>query len=75
MTDKLPAPCEHCSASGIFHGIECAECHGKGYRLMIDGRVAGASATEKPRAHWRKTPQGARPQQQRNSRPWTRPKP
>ena len=74
MTDKLPAPCEHCSASGIFHGIECVECRGKGYRLMIDGRAAGASATEKPRVHWRKT-HGARPQQQRNSRPWTQRKP
>jgi DnaJ-class molecular chaperone len=40
MTDKLPAPCEHCGATGIFHGIECDECRGKGYRLMVDGRTA-----------------------------------
>jgi hypothetical protein len=40
MTDRLPAPCEHCGATGIFHGIECDECRGKGYRLMVDGRTA-----------------------------------
>jgi hypothetical protein len=39
MTDKLPAPCEHCAATGIFHGSECIECRGKGYWLMIDGRL------------------------------------
>jgi hypothetical protein len=39
MEEKLPAPCEHCSATGIFHGIECAECRGKGYRLMVGGRL------------------------------------
>ncbi len=39
MTDKLPAPCEHCGATGIFHGSECIECRGKGYWLMIDGRL------------------------------------
>ena len=40
MTGKLPAPCEHCNATGIFHGCECVECRGKGYRLMIDGHLA-----------------------------------
>ena len=45
MTDKLPAPCEHGSASGIFHGSQCVQCRGKGYRLMIDGRL-----TAPPRA-------------------------
>jgi DnaJ-class molecular chaperone len=40
MSEKLPHPCEHCSATGIFHGIECDECRGKGYRLMVDGRTA-----------------------------------
>ena len=38
MNEKLPAPCEHCAATGIFRGIECQECSGKGYRLIIDGR-------------------------------------
>jgi hypothetical protein len=42
MEEKLPAPCEHCSATGIFHGIECAECRGKGYRLMVGGRLKPA---------------------------------
>jgi len=40
MSEKLPHPCEHCSATGIFHGIECDECRGKGYRLVVDGRTA-----------------------------------
>jgi len=48
MTDKLPAPCEHCNASGIFHGSECVECRGKGYRLMIDGRLKAAPAAWRP---------------------------
>jgi len=39
MNEKLPFPCEACSASGIFHGSECEECRGKGYRLMVDGRL------------------------------------
>jgi DnaJ-class molecular chaperone len=39
MSDKLPAPCEHCKATGLFGGSECRECDGKGYRLIIDGRV------------------------------------
>jgi DnaJ-class molecular chaperone len=40
MSEKLPHPCEHCGATGIFHGIECDECRGKGYRLVVDGRTA-----------------------------------
>ena len=36
MNEKLPAPCEHCSATGIFNGIECDACRGKGYRLIAD---------------------------------------
>jgi DnaJ-class molecular chaperone len=36
MSEKLPAPCERCNASGLFHGISCEECQGKGYRLIID---------------------------------------
>ena len=38
MTDKLPAPCEHCHATGLFHGSECVECRGKG--LPLDDRWA-----------------------------------
>jgi hypothetical protein len=40
MSEKLPHPCEHCSATGIYRGIECDECRGKGYRLVVDGRAA-----------------------------------
>ena len=50
MADKLPAPCEHCSATGIFHGSECAECRGKGYRLIFEGRIV-APAVESRRSH------------------------
>jgi DnaJ-class molecular chaperone len=38
MSEKLPAPCQHCAATGLFHGMSCEECRGKGYRLIIDGR-------------------------------------
>ena len=39
MSDKLPAPCQHCKATGFFEGSECRECDGKGYRLIVDGQV------------------------------------
>jgi hypothetical protein len=39
MSDKLPAPCVHCKATGFFGGSVCRECDGKGYRLIVDGRV------------------------------------
>jgi CRP/FNR family transcriptional regulator, cyclic AMP receptor protein len=39
MSDKLPAPWEHCKATGFFGGSVSRECDGKGYRLIIDGRV------------------------------------
>ena len=57
MTDKLPAPCEHCAATGIFHGSECIECRGKGYWLMIDGRLKVAPAAwRSPRNPFRLRP-------------------
>jgi DnaJ-class molecular chaperone len=37
MDEKLPAPCEHCRASGLRHGSVCDECQGKGYRLFVNG--------------------------------------
>jgi len=37
MTEKLPAPCEHCKGTGLSHGVECRECRGKGYRLIVNG--------------------------------------
>jgi len=73
MTDKLPAPCEHCNASGIFRGIECEECSGKGYRLIIHGHLVVSRATEKARGSWRKS-HPPRPHQQ-NKRSWTPRKP
>ena len=39
MDDKLPAPCEACRGSGLRHGVACGECHGKGYRLFVNGSV------------------------------------
>jgi len=38
MNEKLPAPCEGCSGSGLRHGAVCSECRGKGYRLIVHGR-------------------------------------
>jgi hypothetical protein len=37
MDEKLPAPCEHCHASGLRHGSVCDECRGKGYRMFVNG--------------------------------------
>jgi len=65
MTEKLPIPCEHCSATGIFHGSECAECRGKGYRLMIDGQITTARAPAPPRGPYRNAP-GRRTGEARN---------
>ena len=36
MNEKLPAPCDHCRATGLFHGSSCSECGCKGYRVIID---------------------------------------
>ena len=49
MTDKLPSPCEHCGATGIRRGIECEECRGKGYRLMVDGRMSAIKPAQAQR--------------------------
>jgi DnaJ-class molecular chaperone len=38
MNDKLPMPCQHCHASGLRAGVECRECAGKGYRLLVNGK-------------------------------------
>jgi DnaJ-class molecular chaperone len=64
MTDKLPAPCEHCGGTGIFHGSECVECQGKGYRLVIDGHVTAVRAATPPHGPYRN----------RNARGRSRPK-
>ena len=47
MDEKLSVPCERCKGSGLFHGVSCNECGGKGYRVVISGRVAPVR-TEKP---------------------------
>ena len=49
MTDKLPSPCDHCNATGIFHGSQCPDCRGKGYLLMVDGPVTANRAAAAPR--------------------------
>ena len=38
MNEKLPAPCEGCSGSGLRNGAVCSECLGKGYRFIVNGR-------------------------------------
>jgi DnaJ-class molecular chaperone len=45
ISGKVPAPCERCGATGIFHGSECVECRGKGYR-MIQGAKAPPRAND-----------------------------
>jgi DnaJ-class molecular chaperone len=62
MSDKLPAPCEHCKATGLFGGSECRECDGKGYRLIVDGRVIPRKF-EKGMTHRRKQTRQRQPRQ------------
>jgi DnaJ-class molecular chaperone len=62
MSDKLPAPCEHCKATGLFGGSECWECDGKGYRLIVDGRVIPREF-EKGMTHRRKQIRQRQPRQ------------
>jgi DnaJ-class molecular chaperone len=45
MPDKLPTPCEHCKGTGLSHGVECRECRGKGYRLILNGPSAAGPKT------------------------------
>ena len=53
MTEKLPAPCEPCHATGLFEGSECAQCRGKGYRLI--GGEAPAPVSDRPK-RWQRRP-------------------
>ena len=53
MTEKLPAPCENCHATGLSNGSECLECQGKGYRLMINGQLIAIRTPAAPRGPWR----------------------
>jgi hypothetical protein len=55
MNDKLPTPCEHCKATGLFEGGECPQCDGKGYRLIVDGRLI-STIVERPRVARRRQP-------------------
>jgi hypothetical protein len=59
MDEKLPAPCEHCRASGLRHGSVCDECQGKGYRLFINGGQTAERLKQPARRQWR----GPRPPQ------------
>jgi len=52
MDEKLPAPCEHCRASGLRHGSVCEECQGKGYRLFINGSRT-PERLKRPPHQWR----------------------
>src|SRR4249919_2250290 len=40
MNEKLPSPCDDCTATGLFQGAGCEQCGGKGYRLIINGQPA-----------------------------------
>jgi hypothetical protein len=39
MNEILPIPCERCQASGLFAGLECEECRGKGYAIKAKHKV------------------------------------
>ena len=62
MNEKLPIPCERCHASGLFGGVECEECRGKGYCLSVDGRpvptrdVRLASTRPNRPKRWQRSP-------------------
>jgi hypothetical protein len=57
MNEKLPAPCERCHATGQCAGLECHECRGKGYRLIVGGRVTASARSERSkRKRWRGKP-------------------
>jgi DnaJ-class molecular chaperone len=47
MSEKLPAPCEHCAGTELFHEMSCEECRGKGYRLVVDGRATKPSRPQR----------------------------
>jgi hypothetical protein len=60
MDEKLPIPCDACSASGLRHGAVCAECQGKGYRLSINGKQISA---RQPNQQFRQRPRPAQNRQ------------
>ena len=55
MNDKMPVPCEDCHGTGINAGIECQECRGKGYRVVIAGKMVNAPKPDR-RERWRGKP-------------------
>jgi len=55
---KVPIPCNRCHGTGINTGIECSECGGKGYRVVIGGQMAARTKPlERGRPkRWREKP-------------------
>jgi len=60
MDEKLPIPCERCKGTGVFQGATCDECGGKGYRLIVGGRLSSPTKPKtlirQPRPHRRPRP-------------------
>ena len=54
MNEKLPAPCDPCKGTGLLQGSECEQCHGKGYRLMVNGAPV-STRPERPK-RWQNSP-------------------
>jgi DnaJ-class molecular chaperone len=52
MREKLPVPCQSCQGTGLRAGIECRECKGKGYHLMIGSKRIAQARPERPK-RWR----------------------
>lgn len=56
MNEKTPVPCQHCRGTGLKAGIECRECNGKGYRLLIGGQLTALVARPGKLKHRRGLP-------------------
>jgi hypothetical protein len=57
MNEKIPVPCQHCLASGQHAGLVCSDCGGKGYRVMIKGKLAAPAMAEvRKDRRWRRRP-------------------
>ena len=48
MNEKLPIPCEHCRGTGIQSGLDCRECGGRGFRVMVAGTLQPNRQQQRP---------------------------
>jgi len=53
MNERIPEPCEHCKATGLFQGAACERCRGKGYHLIVSGVRTTTQAAEPARRRWK----------------------